>query len=78
MQGMVKQEVVEREESGDSLVKRSALRSPEENRPSYAKVKETETSECKVKYTDTKDRHIETKVKSKHYSELPDSDDGEN
>jgi hypothetical protein len=78
MQGIVKQEVVEREESGDSLVKRSALRSPEENRPSCAKVKETETSEFKVKNTDTKDRHIETKVTSNNYSELSDSDDGEN
>ncbi len=78
MQGAVKREVVEREESGASMVKRNALRSPKENRPSYAKVKDTETRECKVKNTDTKDRNIETKVKSNNYSELSDSDDCEN
>jgi len=77
MQGAVKREVVEREESGASMVKRNALRSPKENRPSYAP-KDTETRECKVKNTDTKDRNIETKVKSNNYSELSDSDDCEN
>ena len=74
MQGVVNREAVKREEIEASMVKRGASRSPEGNRLSYAKVKDTETKvkdgEGKVKNTDTKDRHID--------SDLSESDDGKN